>query len=117
MTATPDDRSHDSLLSRGDPEWLKTMTAAREGSSESFAEVVRNYSDYLNVVARGQISDGLQTKVGTSDLVQQMFMIAFQELHRFEGTTQQDLLNWLIPILKNQAATVGRTYRGTQKCS
>lgn len=117
MTATPENLSHDPFPPEKDAEWLTTIDAARNGSSDAFAEIVRNYWDYLNVVARGQISDGLKTKVGASDLVQQTLMIAFQDLSRFQGQTQQDLLNWLIRILKNQVATAGRTFRGTQKRS
>lgn len=117
MTAMPEDLSPDSLPDREQIEWVQTITAAREGSSDAFAEIVRNYWDYLNVVARGQISQDLKTKVGASDLVQQTLMIAFQNLPRFQGHSQNDLLNWLVRILKNQVATAGRTYRKTQKRS
>lgn len=117
MTLLPDDLSQDPTPTDGSSEWLRTISAARNGSGDAFAEIVRNYWDYLNVVARGQISEDLRTKVGASDLVQQTLMIAFQELPRFHGETRQDLLNWLVRILKNRVATAGRTYRGTQKRS
>src|SRR5437763_1330226 len=59
------------------------------------------YRAYLHLLARQQMSEQLQSKCDSSDLVQQTLLQAHQNLGQFRGRTEAELKAWLRKILAN----------------
>jgi RNA polymerase sigma-70 factor (ECF subfamily) len=60
------------------------------------------FREYLNLLARVQISAGLRGRLDASDLVQQTLLKAHANRDQFRGTTDAERAAWLRAILANQ---------------
>ena len=89
--------------------------AARAGSSEALGRLLEEYQNYLLLVAQREIGDDLRAKAGASDVVQETFLEAQRDFHRFEGATPAEFRGWLRRLLLNNMANVARRYTGTGK--
>jgi RNA polymerase sigma-70 factor (ECF subfamily) len=89
------------------------IAAARGGCARSLGELARRYRKYLLHVANESLSPALKAKVGASDLVQETLLNLHEKFERFEGTSEEELLNWLRRILYLRALQVARRYGGT----
>jgi RNA polymerase sigma-70 factor (ECF subfamily) len=67
-------------------------------------------TEYLLLIANVTVKQGLQAKIGASDLVQETFAEAHRQFHRFEGNTEQELLRWLSQILEFKIGNTLRYY-------
>jgi RNA polymerase sigma-70 factor, ECF subfamily len=92
--------------------WLR---GAREGSAEALGRLLEACRQYLLLVANEQLDAGLRDKVGPSDLVQETFLDAQQDLRQFHGRTEAELLAWLRRILLNNLTDARRRYRAAGK--
>jgi RNA polymerase sigma-70 factor (ECF subfamily) len=63
---------------------------------------LEQFREYLNLLARLQISAGLRGQLDTSDLVQQTLLKAHENRDQFRGTTDAERAAWLRAILANQ---------------
>jgi RNA polymerase sigma-70 factor (ECF subfamily) len=89
--------------------------SARDGSSEALGYLLQTSREYLLLVASHELPTGLKAKEGASDLVQETFLVAQGQFHRFEGRTRADLLRWLRAILRNTSAHIRRSFRSGRR--
>ena len=90
---------------------------ARQGSRDALGRILEQCRPYLLQIANSELDDDLQAKAGASDLVQQTFLEAQQDLTQFNGDDQSELLAWLRRILLNNLANFRRHYRDLHKRS
>jgi RNA polymerase sigma-70 factor, ECF subfamily len=88
---------------------------ARKGSSEALGKLLEECQNYLLLVAHREIGADLRAKAGASDIVQETFLEAQRDFHRFEGTTPEELRGWLRRLLLNNMANVARRFTGAAK--
>jgi RNA polymerase sigma-70 factor (ECF subfamily) len=86
------------------------ILAARTGSRSAFEHLVDRCYDYLQALARNELTGTLQTKLSGSDLVQDTLVEAERCFADFRGSTQQELISWLRRILLNNLADAHRRY-------
>jgi RNA polymerase sigma-70 factor (ECF subfamily) len=77
------------------------LAQAKAGSGESLGDLLELFSNYLHVLALGQMGRRLQTRVSTSDVVQETFLEAHQAFPQFRGTSVPEFYAWLRKILVN----------------
>ncbi len=91
------------------------LTAAQAGSQDAVGEALEACRAYLLMVAHCEMDPALRAKGGASDLVQETFLEAQRDFHRFNGATEPELLAWLRQVLLNNVANFARRYRATAK--
>lgn len=69
---------------------------------------IGEYEPYLRMLARAQMRQAYQAKVGVSDIVQQSMMQAVQALDGFRGESEAELRGWLRQILARNIAHLDR---------
>jgi RNA polymerase sigma-70 factor (ECF subfamily) len=84
------------------------LPAARAGSREALGHVLEACRGYLLLIAQQELDPALQAKGGASDLVQQTFLEAQQDIAGFDGTTPEALLAWMRRLLLNNVANFRR---------
>ncbi|MGH9678075.1 MAG: sigma factor, partial [Candidatus Acidiferrum sp.] len=67
------------------------------------------YREYLLLLARTHMADGLRGKVDPSDVVQEAMLKAHKAIAQFRGQNEQQLAAWLRGILANTMANTVRT--------
>ena len=60
---------------------------------------LERFRSYLDLLARLQLDARLQSKLSSSDLVQQTLLKAHQSIEQFRGQTEEELAGWLRTIL------------------
>jgi RNA polymerase sigma-70 factor (ECF subfamily) len=90
------------------------LRQARAGDAEALGQLLELYRRYLTLLARVQIGQRLQGKVGASDVVQESFLEAHRHFDRFQGTSIGQLVRWLRQILAAKLADTVRRYLGAQ---
>jgi RNA polymerase sigma-70 factor (ECF subfamily) len=95
-----------------DPE--RNILDARTGGGAALGSLLESYRNYLRLLARVEIGRRLQGKVDASDLVQETFLEAHRNFHRFQGSDEPQFAFWLRQILAARIANVIRHYFGTQ---
>jgi RNA polymerase sigma-70 factor, ECF subfamily len=68
------------------------------------------YGDYLRLLARLQIDQGLQGRLDPSDVVQQTLLVAHEKLTQFRGQTHAEFAAWLRAIVASTLAQATRRY-------
>ena len=70
-------------------------------ADESHARVwpLERYREYLHLLARLQLDSRLQSKLDSSDMVQQTMLQAHQNINQFRGQSEVELAAWLRVIL------------------
>lgn len=89
------------------------LAAARSGSPEALGELLQSCRKYLLLIARRELRSDLRVKVSPSDLVQEAFTVAQDNLSGFDGTTVSEFARWLRGILANKLAHARRRYLAT----
>jgi RNA polymerase sigma-70 factor (ECF subfamily) len=92
----------------------RLIKEARDGSREALGRLLELYRPDLLKNADAQLVD-LESKADGSDLVQQTFLEAWQSIHRFEGTTEAEIVAWLRGILDCNVVDFRRRLRDTDK--
>ncbi len=87
---------------------------ARTGGEVAVGSLLETYRNYLRLLARVEIGRRLQGKVDASDLVQDTFLEAHRNFHRFQGNDEPQFACWLRQILAAKVANLVRHYLGTQ---
>jgi RNA polymerase sigma-70 factor, ECF subfamily len=87
---------------------------ARRGDDGARGTLLEMYRHYLGLLARLEIGQRLQTKVDTSDLVQETFLEAHRNFGYFRGGGEAEFVAWLRAILAAKIANLMRRYLGTQ---
>ncbi len=94
---------------------VRALDTARRGCAQTFGQLTEQCRAYLLHVATRELSADLQAKVGASDLVQETLLEAQQQIDRFRGQTEAELMGWLRQILLHKVAHTGHFYRTTAK--
>src|SRR3954470_11947452 len=84
---------------RPDPERL--LAEARLGRGESLGALLELYRNYLLLLARTQIDRALPGRAAPAALVQEAFLLAYQNFAQFRGQSAKEFLGWLRRILLN----------------
>jgi len=91
------------------------FSAARAGSKAALGALLEECRNYLLLIANRELGEGIQAKVGASDLVQETFVEAQRIFERFEGNSSQELRAWLGRILEFELAQATRRFAATEK--
>lgn len=87
------------------------MGSARDGSTEALGRLFEQVRRPLLHAANYELPPELRAKQSAADLVQETFLVAHREFHRFQGRNAAELLLWLKAILRNTSAHLRRSYR------
>lgn len=80
---------------------MRTVANSGERSLEG-------YRDYLRMLVRLQAVSVPESRIDTSDIVQQAMLHAHQHRSQFRGTSEAEWLGWLRTILSNTLAAAAR---------
>jgi len=97
------------------PDFAKLILAAKGGSRQAIGELMNGCRDYLLLVANEDLDQGLRTKLGASDVVQDVLLSAQNAIGEFRGQSREEFIGWLRGILVNDLLETRRKYRGTAK--
>jgi RNA polymerase sigma-70 factor, ECF subfamily len=100
------------LSADGLASWIET---ARQGDAEALGKALEAFREYLLLVANEELDSELRTKFGGSDLVQETFLHAQNDLSSFRGRTAGEWRLWLRGILIHRLANHRRHFRSTHK--
>lgn len=64
-------------------------------------DAIERFRPYLSILAQTKFQAKLQSKLDTSDIVQQTMLQAYQSFEQFRGNTEAELAGWLRQILAN----------------
>ncbi len=76
--------------------------------------LLEQHRGYLLIIARTQLNLKLQSKVDASDVVQEVCLVAHQQVHTFRGSQVTDFRAWLRGIMANLIAQQYRRFYGTK---
>ena len=88
----------------------RLLGLARAGDAPSLGRLLELYRNYLELMARLQVSRRLRGKVDAADLVQDTFMEAHAAFAQFRGTTEAELACWLRRIMISNVISLARRY-------
>ena len=93
---------------------MDLLKEARNGDASAAGVLLERCRNYLNLVARTQLEHALAVRADASDIVQETFLEAHRDLHRFKGSSEHELLAWLRTILNRNLIDQIR-YHGAQR--
>jgi RNA polymerase sigma-70 factor (ECF subfamily) len=88
---------------------------ARAGSATALGQLLEACRHYLLAAAARDFDPALAAKAGPSDVVQQTFLEAHRDFHRFEGVNKAELIAWLNRILLNNLRNLRRGYAAAKR--
>ncbi len=91
-----------------DAELGRLISAARAGDGAAEGELLERYRNYLTLVARMSLRQGLRAKLDASDVVQDVFLRAHRGFASFRGATHDELVVWLKQILVHRLTDLNR---------
>lgn len=91
------------------------LVRVRTGDTSLLGSVLQHYQSYLHLLARLKLDEDLQSKFDPADVVQDSFLDAHRDFHKFRGTSEAELMQWLRKILAANIVDQVRHYRGIQK--
>lgn len=103
------------MSSREGVKFAELLPLARAGDADALGRLLEPYRSYLALLARLQIGRRLQGKIDDADLVQETFLEAHRNFHRFQGAADAELAGWPRQILAANLAMLVRRYLGTQR--
>ena len=80
----------------------------RNGDPKAREELMRELKSYLESTAKRHMDHQLQSKTGSSDIVQQSFLQIIEKFEQFRGQNSRELRGWIETIVINE---IGRTRR------
>ncbi len=87
---------------------MTLLALARAGDEAALGGLLELYRNYLRLMARSLIDQGVQVRLDPSDLVQETFLKAHRQFAQFVGATEPELLVWLRQILVRNLADQAR---------
>lgn len=100
-----------------DPPFEELLKRARSGNSEAVGRLIEQYRNYLLLIANQGISEGLRTKFGASDAVQESMLLAADNFGQFRGGLEPEFKVWLRTILANDIRKANRRFATTKRDS
>jgi RNA polymerase sigma-70 factor (ECF subfamily) len=89
---------------------MRLLSSAQAGDVPSLGRLLELYRNYLELMARLQVSRRLRGKVDAADLVQDTFLQAHAAFAQFHGTTEAELARWLRQIMIYNVVSLARRY-------
>lgn len=114
-------RLEDNEVNRSDSQYLpdgrfgQLIQRARTGDQEAVGELISEYRNYLLLIANEELDQGIQAKLGPSDVVQQTMFAAQNKLDQFQGQSEKEFRAWIRKILKNDLLDSNRKYRNAKR--
>jgi RNA polymerase sigma-70 factor (ECF subfamily) len=91
------------------------LQRARAGEAEAIEQLLQQYGNYLQLLARTQIGSVLNGILNPSDLVQETMLEASQAFKEFRGETERELMAWLRKILVNTLVDYARHHHAQSR--
>lgn len=91
----------------------RLLADAKAGDAPALGRLLERYQRYLTLLAGLELGPQLRGKVDAADVVQETFLEASRNFHRFQGDNEATLLAWLRQILAASLANVERRFLGT----
>lgn len=91
------------------------LQRAREGDQEATNELFDTCRAYVGFLARSHVESWIQSKVDSSDLIQQTLLEAHQAFPNFNGQTEGEWIAWLKQILKHNATDFVRRFGAAKR--
>ena len=86
------------------------LADAREGNQEALGRLLEMYRPYLKLLSRLEFNRRMQSRLDSSDLIQETALQAQRDINDFRGNTEKEFTSWLRRIMANVAAApVGTT--------
>lgn len=92
----------------------RLLLAARQGDERALGELLEHFRSYLELLARMEIGRRLQTKIDTSDVLQDTYLDAHRSFRSFRGSSEKEFVGWLRSIFATRLSMLLRHYLGTQ---
>lgn len=93
----------------------RLIEAARAGDGDALGELLDAYRKYVVFLARSGLHHHMQAKADPSDVAQEVFLAAHNNIADFQGQSAEQFAAWLRGILGNTLAMHVRKYLGTSK--
>jgi RNA polymerase sigma-70 factor (ECF subfamily) len=93
----------------------RLLELARQGEAEALGRLLENYRPYLLRIATQEVPQGLQAKLGDSDVVQETILEALRCFAAFRGEAPAELQGWLRTILLRQVSQASQRFVATDK--
>lgn len=91
------------------------LDRARDGDASALGQILNEFRPYVLVIVHAHGDRRLRSRLGESDLVQDVLVQACEQFARFRGTRVNELAAWLRQITLGVVAGAGRTHLGTGK--
>lgn len=91
------------------------FSQAQRGERAQVDRLFEQCRPYLRLMAKSQLNAKLQSKVDSSDLVQQTMLDAYRQWENFRGQGPGELLAWLRQLLNHNAIDFARRYQQADK--
>src|SRR5690606_37592133 len=88
---------------------------ARQGAVQQAGALLEAYRPYLLAIANSELPDGLNGKVGASDVVQDTLVKGLKSFGTFLGGTPDELGGWLRQILLHELANHVQGFRTAKR--
>jgi RNA polymerase sigma-70 factor (ECF subfamily) len=85
------------------------------GKAEALNRPLEEYRDYLQLLARLQLGTRLQSKLDSSDIVQQTLLKAHEKRDQFHGQSEAERTAWLRQILATTLADALRKFGASSR--
>ena len=96
-------------------DWPALLASARRGSNAALGEICERLRHHLVAMVARHLGDGLQSKVGDSDIVQQTMLDVCRDFRSFRGNTVLEYQAWVTRALQRNILDVARSFRETQR--
>jgi RNA polymerase sigma-70 factor (ECF subfamily) len=95
--------------------FVECLSRCRDGDRPSLDDLFDRWRPLLRLQARRLLGPDLAARVDPSDVVQESFTQAFENLPDFRGQTEAQWVAWLRRIVAGQAAKARRHHRAARR--
>lgn len=88
---------------------------ARHGDRSALGELLDRYRPLLRARAHDSLGADLQVRVDESDVVQQVCLSAQDAIARFEGSSEPELVQWLLRMVEHAVLHIAERERKAEK--
>ena len=93
----------------------EALARARTGDRTALGDLLDSYRPYATRIVQAQLKGALQSKMSTSDLVQESMLQAIGTFPDFRGESNEQFLTWFRKIVLRTAQAAVGIYRETAK--
>lgn len=78
------------------------IVKAKLGNQEALNNLFARYQDRVLRIVRLRLGSQIRNKLQSMDLLQEVFLAAFQKIQQFEPTSEGAFIHWLAKIVQNK---------------